>query len=590
MSHRILSAVAVTAGCLLIVGNAWAESRLALVIGNSDYQSVARLANPANDANAVSKALQAADFEVQTLTDLTRLDMGRALSQFANRVGAKGKDTVVLVFYAGHGLQIEGENYLVPTNAKIEREADVPLSTMRLADVMKALESVPSKMRIVILDACRNNPFTTLQKTGGRGLAIVDAPAGSIVAYSTSPGAEALDGTSANSPYTSALVEVMKEPGLPIEQVFKGVRVKVNKNTDGRQVPWESSSLTANFAFLPAVNPIVAVNAPAKPEPAAVGPTSVGAPVQIVSGQQDFSAVNRQRVSEIAIRPVAEAYQITIEENSIEAFDEFIKAYEEDPRAAQIKRLLTRRNQMVAWRNAVVSNDPQSYDAYLSLWPDSDHAAEATRLRERPRFRPIDPVIARAVVLPLSNRLQFGNGNNVINQAINRLGGNRGGNFPAGGFDRNANNRLGSNNSGFPNRGQNTGSQNLAIGRPGNVPSGSQAGSIPSGGRPGGINANLPTPFQNNTNVNNPRAGGINQNAPAGGQTNVGNIQNSRPAGINPSTPVGSPFAGRGQQQVTVPQRAQQPQVRIQQRSAPRFTGNGGRGASGGGRGGGGRR
>src|SRR5215210_4737814 len=213
MSHPILFAV--ISGCLLIVGNAWAESRLALVIGNSDYQSVARLANPANDANAVTKALQAADFEVQTLTDLTRLDMGRALSQFANRVGAKGKDTVALVFYAGHGLQIEGENYLVPTNAKIDREADVPLSTMRLADVMKALETVPSKMRIVILDACRNNPFTTLQKSVGRGLAIVDAPAGSIVAYSTSPGAEALDGTAANSPYTSALVEMMKEAGLP---------------------------------------------------------------------------------------------------------------------------------------------------------------------------------------------------------------------------------------------------------------------------------------------------------------------------------------------------------------------------------------
>jgi uncharacterized caspase-like protein len=564
MSHRILNALAVATGFLLMVSNAWAENRVALVIGNSEYQSVGRLANPANDANAVTKALQAADFDVQTLTDLARLDMGRALSQFANKVAAKGKDTVALIFYAGHGLQIEGENYLVPTNAKIEREADVPLSTMRLADVMKALESVPSKTRIVILDACRNNPFTTLQKSGGRGLAIVDAPAGSIVAYSTSPGQEALDGTGANSPYTSALVEVMKEPGLQIEQVFKGVRVKVNKNTDGRQVRWESSSLTANFAFMPASGPNLAVNALASPGDATAGTAGTSAPAQIVSGQ-DFSAVNRQRVSEIATRPVAEAYQITIEENSIEGFDEFIKAYEEDPRATQIKRLLTRRNQMVAWRNAVVSNDVEAYDAYLALYPDSDHAAEATRLREQPRFRPIDPVIARPIILPLSNRLKFGNGNNTINQAINRLGGNRGGDFRGGGIDRNSattNNRVGGNSPSFPNRGQNNVGPNLPVGRAGNLPFNPQVGTNNTG-RPGGISPNISPLGQGNTgNANNPRAGDL-----------------------------------RGQQQVNVPQRAQQPQFRIQQpsfriqqRSAPRFTagGGGGRGGSGGGRGGGG--
>src|SRR3990170_3883924 len=160
MSHRIFCAVAAfTTGCLLMMGNAWAENRVALVIGNSDYKSVTRLPNPTNDANAITKALQ-------------------------------------------------------------------------------AVETLPSKMRIVILDACRNNPFTTLQKTTGRGLAIVDAPAGSIVAYSTSPGQEALDGTGTNSPYTAALVDVMKEPGLAIEQVFKSVRVRVNKVTEGRQVPW----------------------------------------------------------------------------------------------------------------------------------------------------------------------------------------------------------------------------------------------------------------------------------------------------------------------------------------------------------------
>lgn len=639
MANRILGALAAFfAACLLMVGNACAESRIALIIGNSEYQSVGRLPNPTNDARAIANALQAVDFEVQTATDLTRLEMGRALSRFANTVAAKGKDAVALVFYAGHGLQIEGENYLVPIDANLEREADVPLSTMRLVDIVKALETLPTKMRIVILDACRNNPFGALRKSSGRGLAIVDAPAGSIVAYSTSPGAEALDGTGANSPYTSALVEVMKEPGLAIEQVFKGVRVRVNKVTEGRQVPWESSSLTANFAFIPGQNPVIAVNPPPRPAlnappspviaanapavpalntPSApvAAPVSAAAvaPAQIVNGEQDFSAVSRQRVSEIATRPVEEAYEITIEENSIEAFDEFIRAYEDDPRAIQVKRLLARRNQMVAWRNAVVSNDTESYEAYLSLYPDSDHAAAAARLRERPRFRPIDPVIARPVFLPLSNRLKFGNSNNVINQAINRLGGNRG-NFQGGSFgrpgggnfpDRNspaANNRPGGLGAGFPNRGQNVGPGRFS------APSGPQASTNPNAGRPSGTNPNSPPGNPNNPgNANSARPGGINPNVPPRGQ-NSGDVQTGRPGGINPNAPVSSPINNRGQQQVNVPPRVQQPPSGFQQRQSgipprsapPRaagggggrvgVSGGGGRGSfsGGGGRGGGG--
>jgi uncharacterized caspase-like protein len=558
MSYRIFDAVAaLIVGCLLMVGSARAESRVALVIGNADYQSAGRLANPANDAKAITKALQSVDFEVQDLTDLTRLGMGRALSEFANTVAAKGKDTVALVFYAGHGLQIEGENYLVPTDASIEREADVPLSTMRLADVMKALETLPSKMRIVVLDACRNNPFTTLQKTTGRGLAIVDAPPGSIVAYSTSPGAEALDGTGSNSPYTSALVEVIKERGLPIEQVFKSVRLKVNKVTDGRQVPWESSSLTANFAFLPALN-----NTPE------LAKNNAGVPAQPVAGSQpqDFSGGSRSRVDEIAKRPAAEAYEITIEENSIEAFDEFIRVYEDDPRATQIRRLLARRNQMVAWRNAIVSNDTEAYDSYLALYPDSDHASAARRLREQPRFRPMDPVIARSVFLPLSSRVKFGNsGQGAINQALNRLGGTRGGNLP-GGIGR-------------------PGGGNLSIGNTGR-----------NNARPAGNSPSLPVGQNNQNKVS---------NTPNTPKTAVGN-PGKLPQKINVQQKI-QQQQSRVQPQVRTQQRLQQiriPQRQVRQRSSgPRFSRGGGGGrvafgragggggarfSSGGGRGGGG--
>ncbi|MGC2779835.1 MAG: caspase family protein, partial [Bradyrhizobium sp.] len=232
-------------------GLAHAESRVALVIGNSAYQAVPRLPNPANDAKAMAEMLKSAGFEVVAARDLTQSDMRRAIGDFTRKVAAKGPDTVALVYYGGHGVQVDGDNYLVPVDAQITQEADVPLQTLRLADMMNALAAVPSKARIVMLDACRNNPFSSINKTSGRGLAMVDAPNGSIISYATAPGSEAEDGDGRNSPYTSAFMSVAREPGLPIEQAFKKVRFSVNQATDGRQTPWESSSLTGDFSFFP---------------------------------------------------------------------------------------------------------------------------------------------------------------------------------------------------------------------------------------------------------------------------------------------------------------------------------------------------
>ena len=274
MPIRLFRAIAAAAmGCWMMTGVALADGKVALVIGNAAYQK-SPLANPINDAKLVAKALGEAGFQVQLVTDLTQAGMRRALRDFSETVTQKGKDTIALVYYAGHGLQIDGENFLVPVDAKVEREADVAIETMRLADMMNALAALPTSMRIVILDACRNNPFTAIQKTTGKGLAIVDAPAGSIVAYATAPGSEALDGGSVgNSPYTAALVEVMRQPNLQIEQMFKSVRVKVNALTGGKQVPWETSSLTVNFAFFgtPPVQVAVAAPAPAAPAPGRAG-------------------------------------------------------------------------------------------------------------------------------------------------------------------------------------------------------------------------------------------------------------------------------------------------------------------------------
>src|SRR4029453_17640401 len=192
------------AAVLLGTHSASAENRLALVIGQSAYRSVPALPNPANDARAVTQLLTDSGFEVSTAADLSQGQMREAVSDFAGKVAAKGADTVALVFYAGHGLQIDGENYLVPVDIDPKREADIPLQAVRLNDILNTLASVPSKSRIILLDACRNNPFPAISKTTGRGLAQVDVKfgtPGTLLSFSTSPGAEAEDGKDGNSPY-----------------------------------------------------------------------------------------------------------------------------------------------------------------------------------------------------------------------------------------------------------------------------------------------------------------------------------------------------------------------------------------------------
>src|SRR6185369_1166684 len=215
MSYRALLKVIIPAAILLASVPAWAENRMALVIGQSAYKSVPALPNPGNDAKAVSQLLTDSGFEVSQAADLSQNEMRRAISDFAGKVAAKGADTVALVFYAGHGIQVDGENFLIPIDIDPKREADIPMQAVRLNDVLNTLASVPSKMRFLLLDSCRNNPFPELSKSSGSGLAIVDAKVGApgtFVSFSTSPGAVAEDGSGANSPYTTALAEAVKQP------------------------------------------------------------------------------------------------------------------------------------------------------------------------------------------------------------------------------------------------------------------------------------------------------------------------------------------------------------------------------------------
>jgi tetratricopeptide (TPR) repeat protein len=228
------------------------EKRYALVIGNSLYpKEIGELRNPINDATDMAKELTNSNFEVQLLTNATYGQMRVALLRFKEKIDAGERDKAVALFYfAGHGLKEEEENYLVPIDAKIEFEDDIrrfcfPVQKMVLAN----MELSKSRLNIVILDACRNNPFPSVTRGIGQGLAEMKKARGSFIAYATAPGSVAIDGQGRNGLYTQEILRAMRIPGLTIEQVFKEVRLNVLRLSGEKQNTWDSSNITGEFYF-----------------------------------------------------------------------------------------------------------------------------------------------------------------------------------------------------------------------------------------------------------------------------------------------------------------------------------------------------
>lgn len=232
-------------------GSAFAvETRIALVIGNGSYAE-APLANPVNDARLMAETLRGLGFEVIESIDADRKTIQNAVFELQDLLFAAGKDAVGLFFYAGHGIQVGGQNYLIPLNSNIKKEREVAVEAVSANFILGQMEVADNRMNFIILDACRNNPLTRSFRSATRGLARMNAPKGSLVAYATGPGEVAADGTGANSPYTLALVEALQVRGIPAEKMFKRVREMVMAATKGEQTPWEESSLTGtDFYFV----------------------------------------------------------------------------------------------------------------------------------------------------------------------------------------------------------------------------------------------------------------------------------------------------------------------------------------------------
>lgn len=387
-SNLLLASGVFALAQLMTANVAAAEARLALVIGQSAYRTVPELPNAANDAKGMTELLGNAGFTVTTAANLAQSEMRATISDFAGKVSASGADTVALVFYAGHGLQIDGENYLVPVDLDPKREADIPLQGVRLNDLLNTLGALPTRARIFMLDACRNNPFPALSGAG-HGLAIVDTKAGapgSFISYSTSPGAEAEDGNGIDSPYTAAALTIAKQPNLPIEEVFKRIRVAVAQSTDGRQIPWESSSLTTDFKFF---------GGSSDQPPALTGANSM-ALASATRSVEDWR-------KDLQGKPAKVAYELVITEDTVPAYQAYIELYAHDAQTPRLRTVLERRRQMLAWERAVSINTRASFEAYLANWDNSDLAATARRLLLRVQNRNYgQPVAAAAAPAPVA--------------------------------------------------------------------------------------------------------------------------------------------------------------------------------------------
>lgn len=233
-------------GLAVVEKNRDSRKRVALVIGNSSYSS-SPLKNPANDARVMAASLRRLGFEVDEKTNLGYFEMNKSVENFGKKLQSGG---VGLFYYAGHGMQVGGANYLIPVDAQIDDENEVRFKAVDAGLVLAKMEQARSDVNLVVLDACRDNPFARSFRSSSRGLASMDAPSGTFIAYATAPGKTAADGDGRNGLYTAELVKVLETPGIPLEQVFKRTLKAVRERSGNKQTPWVASNLEGEFYFI----------------------------------------------------------------------------------------------------------------------------------------------------------------------------------------------------------------------------------------------------------------------------------------------------------------------------------------------------
>ena len=341
-----------------------AEKRIAFVVGNAGYQA-GPLATSANDAGLIAQTLQAAGFDVSGARDLDAEALRAAFHDFLDKAQASGPDTVAFVYLAGYGVQLDGENYFVPVDAKIAGASDVAVDALRISDYTKRLSGLSLKAAFIVLDVARTSPFAASGPPLAGGLALAAADPNMLIAFNAAPGTVAPQESGPYGAYAQALAEMIREGGLAPAQVFDAVRLRVNEETKGAEVPWSASRIAAPFQFFER-----AADAP---------PPSLK--ITAMDGIRDrpFHELSPQ-----------DAYAAAIERDSWQGYEEFIAAYPSDPLARRVRALLAARREAMVWRRTCDVNTPDAYWSYLNRYPRGPHAADA-RWRLEALAVPIEP-------------------------------------------------------------------------------------------------------------------------------------------------------------------------------------------------------
>ena len=326
------------------------EKRIALVVGNGAYAK-SPLATAANDAGLIAQTLQAAGFDVVGARDLDGDTLRKSFRDFINKAEASGPDTVAMVYLAGYGLQLGGDNYFVPVDSAINRDTDVPIEALRTGDYIRQLASLPLKAGIVVLDAARQQPFVNGQIASG--LALVEADPHMLIAFNAAPGTVAPAEQGPYGAYAQSLAEMIRTGGLPLPEVFNRVRLRVNEASKGAQVPWDNQKVDAAFTFFER-----APDAPAAPPP------------------DQVAAIRSKPIRDLGVQ---DAYAAVLERDTLPAYEDFLAAYPDDPMAKRVRAIAAARREAITWRRSYRADTPNAYWSYLQRYPRGPHAADARR-------------------------------------------------------------------------------------------------------------------------------------------------------------------------------------------------------------------
>ena len=329
------------------------EKRIALVVGNGAYAK-SPLATTANDAGLIAQTLQAAGFDVVGARDLDGDTLRKSFRDFILKAQASGPGTVAMVYLAGYGVQLAGENYFIPVDSNITRDVDVPVEGLRLSDYARQLAAIPLKANIVVLDAARAQPFIEGGQQIASGLALVEPDANMLIAFNAAPGTVAPEEPGPYGIYAQSLAEMIRTGGLSLPEVFDRVRLRVNEASKGAQVPWDEQKISAQFSFFD--------RGPDAPPPAQTA--------------DQVAAIRNKPIRDLGAQ---DAYAAALERDTLPAYEEFLAAYPGDPMAKRVMAIVAARREAITWRRTYRTDTPDAYWSYLRRYPRGPHAADARR-------------------------------------------------------------------------------------------------------------------------------------------------------------------------------------------------------------------